>query len=154
MATPPALQNIVDLFADAPRELRLEALLEYSRGLPALPPRLKDNRQAMEQVVECQTPFFLASEVGEDRRMRLWFDAPPEAPTTRGFAGILASGLNGATPEEVLETPDDFYDAMGLSEIISSLRLRGMAAILFRLKRQVRERLSAEPGGAGAAPAV
>ncbi len=144
MATPPALQNIVDLFADAPRELRLEALLEYSRGLPALPPRLKDNRQAMEQVVECQTPFFLASEVGEDRRMRLWFDAPPEAPTTRGFAGILASGLNGATPEEVLETPDDFYDAMGLSEIISSLRLRGMAAILFRLKRQVRTALEAE----------
>ncbi|HYR61172.1 MAG TPA: SufE family protein [Actinomycetota bacterium] len=144
MATPPALQNIVDLFADAPCELRLEALLEYSRGLPALPPRLKDNRQAMEQVVECQTPFFLASEVGEDRRMRLWFDAPPEAPTTRGFAGILASGLNGATPEEVLETPDDFYDAMGLSEIISSLRLRGMAAILFRLKRQVRTALEAE----------
>ncbi len=144
MATPPALQNIVDLFADAPRELRLEALLEYSRGLPALPPRLKDNRQAMEQVVECQTPFFLASEVGEDRRMRLWFDAPPEAPTTRGFAGILASGLNGATPEEVLETPDDFYDAMGLSEIISSLRLRGMAAILIRLKRQVRTALEAE----------
>jgi len=144
MATPPALQNIVDLFADAPRELRLEALLEYSRGLPALPPRLKDNRQAMEQVVECQTPFFLASEVGEDRRMRLWFDAPPEAPTTRGFAGILASGLNGATPEEVLETPDDFYEAMGRSEIISSLRLRGMAAILFRLKRQVRTALEAE----------
>jgi sulfur transfer protein SufE len=33
---------------------------------------------------------------------------------------------------------------MGLSEIISALRLRGMAAILFRLKRQVRTALEAE----------
>ncbi|HEX9315439.1 MAG TPA: SufE family protein, partial [Actinomycetota bacterium] len=81
---------------------------------------------------------------GDDHRVHLWFDAPPEAPTTRGFAGILSSGLNGATPEEVLATPDDFYDAMGLSEIISALRLRGMAAILFRLKRQVRTALEAE----------
>ena len=144
MATPPALKQIVDLFADAPRDLRLEALLEYSRSLPPLPEHLKGHRDHMEQVIECQTPFFLASEIGDDHRIRLWFDAPPEAPTTRGFAGILSSGLNGATPEEVLATPDDFYDAMGLSELISALRLRGMAAILFRLKRQVRTALEAE----------
>jgi cysteine desulfuration protein SufE len=145
MPTPPALQKIVDLFAEAPRELRLEALLEYSRGLPPLPPRLQGHREAMEQVVECQTPFFLASEVGDDHRVQIWFDAPPEAPTTRGFAGILAEGLGGATAEEILETPDDFYDAMGLGELISSLRLRGMSAILFRLKRQVRTASSARP---------
>ncbi|HWD72910.1 MAG TPA: SufE family protein [Actinomycetota bacterium] len=144
MATPTALQEIVDLFAEAPRELRLEALLEYSRSLPPLPERLNGHREQMERVVECQTPFFLASEIDDDHRVHLWFDAPPEAPTTRGFAGILSSGLNGATPEEVLATPDDFYDAMGLSEIISALRLRGMASILFRLKRQVRTALEAE----------
>lgn len=144
MATPPALQRIVDLFAEAPRDLRLEALLEYSRGLPPLPPHLQGHREAMEQVVECQTPFFLATELGDDQRVQIWFDAPPEAPTTRGFAGILAEGLGGATPEEILETPDDFYDAMGLGELISALRLRGMSAILFRLKRQVRSALGSE----------
>jgi len=99
----------------------------------------------MEQVIECQTPFFLASEIGDDHRVQLWFDAPPEAPTTRGFAGILAEGLGGATVEEILETPDDFYEAMGLSELISGPRLRGMSAILFRLKRQVRTASSARP---------
>ena len=144
MPTPPGLQRIVDLFEDAPRELKLEALLEYSRGLPALPDDLKGHREAMEQVVECQTPFFLLTRFDENHRVRLWFDAPPEAPTTRGFAGILAAGLDGATPEEVLQTPDDFYNDMGLAELISSLRLRGMSAILFRLKRQVRSALEAE----------
>lgn len=145
MPTPQRLQQIVDLFAEAPKDVRLEALLEYSQGLPPLPPALRDNRGAMEQVVECQTPFFLACELDRDRRVHLYFDAPPQAPTTRGFAGILAAGLDGGTAEEVLATPDDFYDAMGLSELISNLRLRGMAAILFRLKRQVRTALDAAP---------
>src|SRR5438270_11656344 len=100
MATPAALQEIVDLFAEAPRELRLEALLEYSRSLPALPERLNGHREQMERVVEGQTPFFLASEIGDDHRVHLWVDAPPEATTTPGFAGSLSSGLNRTTPEE------------------------------------------------------
>jgi cysteine desulfuration protein SufE len=143
MATPAKLQRIVDLFAGAPKDLRLEALLEYSRKLPPLPEGLAGHREAMEQVVECQTPFFLATEVDADRRVHVFFDCPREAPTTRGFAGLLHAGLDGATVEEVLDTPDDFYTRMGLAEAISSLRLRGMGAILGRLKRQVRE--AAEP---------
>ncbi|MDQ1488758.1 MAG: cysteine desulfuration protein SufE [Actinomycetota bacterium] len=153
--TPPKLQRIVDLFAGAPKDLRLQALLEYSRKVPPLPEHLAGHRDQMEQVVECQTPFFLATEVDDDRHVHLFFDVPAEAPTTRGFAGILREGLEGARAEEVLATPDDFYDELGLAEVISSLRLRGMSAILFRLKRQVRESLAASsPGGAGASPAV
>jgi cysteine desulfuration protein SufE len=145
MATPAKLQRIVDLFAGAPKDLRLEALLEYSRKLPPLPEGLAGHREAMEQVVECQTPFFLATQVDEDRTVHVFFDCPPEAPTTRGFAGLLSEGLEGTTVEEVLDTPDDFYTRMGLAEAISSLRLRGMGAILHRLKRQVREAAEAAP---------
>ncbi len=134
----------MDLFAGAPRELCLEALLDYSRKLPPLPDRLAGQRDAMERVVECQSPFFLLSELDEDGGVTLWFDVPPEAPTTRGFAGILHSGLSGATGEEILATPDDFYDRMGLGQVISGLRLRGMSAILYRLKRQVRELAAAK----------
>ena len=143
MSTPAKLQRIVDLFAGAPKDLRLEALLEYSRKLPPLPEGLAGHRDAMEQVVECQTPFFLATQVDEAGYVHVFFDCPREAPTTRGFAGLLAEGLEGATVEEVLDTPDDFYTRMGLAEAISSLRLRGMGAILFRLKRQVREAAAA-----------
>ncbi len=142
-STPPKLRRIVDLFAGAPKDLRLQALLEYSRKVPPLPEHLAGHRDEMEQVVECQTPFFLTTEVDEDRRVHLFFDVPAEAPTTRGFAGILREGLEGADADEVLATPDDFYEDLGLAEVISSLRLRGMSAILFRLKRQVREQLAA-----------
>ena len=70
--------------------------------------------------------------------VHLFFDAPPEAPTTRGFAGILQAGLDGLDADEVLATPDGFTGQLGLTELVSPLRLRGMSAMLSRIKRQVR----------------
>jgi cysteine desulfuration protein SufE len=142
VAVPAELEQIVDEFADAPDELRIEMLFEYSEQLPPLPAELAAHT-GMEQVTECQTPFFLLAEVRPDHTVAMTFDCPPEAPTTRGFAGILAVGLQGASAEDILSVPDDFYLRMGLGSAISPLRLRGMAAILARLKRQVREGLAA-----------
>ena len=85
---------------------------------------------------ECQTPLSVAVEV-EDGRVRLFFDAPPEAPITRGYASVLAAGLDGATVDEVLATPSDVYVQMKLGELISPLRLRGMSALLGIIKRRV-----------------
>ena len=137
MALPAKLETIVDLFASAPRDIKLQALLDYSRRLPPLPPEFAQHPEQLEKVHECQSPFFLAVEVGADGVVSLAFDAPPEAPTTRGYAGILAEGLAGSSVEEVLAVPDDFYLEMGLTDVVSPLRLRGMAAIVARLKRQV-----------------
>lgn len=138
---PTKLAEIVDEFAAAPRELVLEMLLEYADVIPPLPEELA-GREGMEQVPECQTAFFLRAEVNPDRTVATWFDCPPEAPTTRAFAGILAEGLAGASAEETLAVPDDLYQRMGLAQAISPLRVRGGTAILARLKRQVREQIS------------
>ena len=132
-----ALQEIVEEFAETPKGLRLAVLLDFANNLPAVPEHI--DRDALEQVHECQTPFFVATEVA-DGRVHLFFDAPPEAPTTRGYAGVLSTGLSGGTVDEVLDTPADFFVGMGLGELISPLRLRGMGAILARVKRQVVEK--------------
>ena len=99
------------------------------------------NRESLEQVHECQTPFFLATKVDDEGAVHLFFDAPAESPTVRGFAGILREGLEGAHWREVLAVPPDFYSRMGLDTVVSPLRLRGMGAILARLKRQVRDQV-------------
>lgn len=137
MALPERLQTIVDVFATSPKEFRLEALLDYSRRLPDLPERFTDDPGLLEEVPECQTPFFLATEVDDDGGVHMFFSAPPESPTVRGYAGLLLDGLEGAKVEEVLAVPDDFYYEMGLEEVVTPLRLRGMGAILGRLKRQL-----------------
>ena len=123
-----------------PDKDRLQLLLEFSQDLPPLPERYAEHRDRMEPVPECQTPLFLAVEVEPRRRtVHLYFDAPPEAPTTRGFAAILHAGLDGLDADEVLATPPEFSSQLGLADLVSPLRLRGMAAMLSRIKRQVRE---------------
>jgi cysteine desulfuration protein SufE len=135
----PRLQEIADDFVAVPDADRLQLLLEFAQELPPLPARYAEHRDLLEPVPECQTPLFLAVEVDPDGRVHLFFDAPPESPTTRGFAGILHAGLDGLDATEVLETPGEFSNQLGLADLVSPLRLRGLAAMLARIKRQVRE---------------
>jgi cysteine desulfuration protein SufE len=138
MTLPPQLAELVDEFAEVGPKERLELLLELSRELPELPQRYADAADSMEQVHECQSPLFLAVEVDGAGKVHLFFSAPPEAPTTRGFASIMHAGLDGEPAADVLAVPDDFYTALGLAQAVSPLRLRGMAAMLARIKKQVR----------------
>jgi cysteine desulfuration protein SufE len=135
---PPQLLELVEEFAEVGPKDRLQLLLELSQELPDLPTRYADAAGSMEQVPECQSPLFLAVEVDPDERVHLFFSAPREAPTTRGFASILRTGLDGEPAEAVLGVPDDFYTALGLGQAVSPLRLRGMSAMLARIKKHVR----------------
>jgi cysteine desulfuration protein SufE len=85
---PEAFAEIVDDFHALEQRQRLELLLEFSRELPPLPARYAADHNGMEAVVECQSPVFVAVEVGAtpDDEVKIFFDAPAEAPTTRGFA--------------------------------------------------------------------
>jgi cysteine desulfuration protein SufE len=139
---PATLAAVVREFAEVDARTRLELLLEYADELPPLPGRFAgpDGHAGMEQVHECQTPLFLAVEVDDDRAVHLFFDAPREAPTTRGFAGVLRAGLDGLPAEQVVAVPDDAPMRLGLAAAVSPLRMRGMVSMLARIKRQVRER--------------
>ena len=136
----PRLQEIVDDFNAVSGRDRLQLLLEFSQELPALPDRYAEDPGLLEPVPECQSPLFLAVEVDQDATVHLFFQAPAEAPTTRGFASILYAGLDGLDADEVLATPAEFSGQLGLADLVSPLRLRGMAAMLARIKRQVRDK--------------
>ncbi|MHC6592710.1 SufE family protein [Arthrobacter sp. C152] len=138
-ALPSALAAIVDDFQALSEPERLQLLLEFSEGLPELPERLRDHPELLEQVVECQSPLFLTIETedGGSGPVRLFFKAPAEAPTTRGFAGVLHEGLDGLSAAEILSVPDDMPELLGLTRAITPLRMRGMTAMLGRIKRKV-----------------
>lgn len=133
---PGPLAEVVSEFAEVNGQDKLKLLLEFADELPPLPADLEE--AAMEPVPECQSPLFLHVDAEDRERVRLYFSAPAEAPTTRGFASILATGLDGQSVDTILAVPDDFYAELGLAKLISPLRLRGMSAMLTRIKRRLR----------------
>jgi len=134
---PPRLQEIVADFELCEGREKLELLLQLSEELPPLPDWLKEHKERMAPVPECMTPVF-AHATGENGRMTFYLDVPEESPTVRGYASILAQGLNGATPQDVLNIPVTFYETMGLQTVLSGQRLNGLRAILARLKQYAR----------------
>ncbi len=148
---PEAMAELAADFHAVGEKDRLQLLLELSQELPGLPERYAGRLDQMERVDECQSPLFLAVEVEDDadRTVHLFFDAPPEAPTTRGFAGILHESLDGLPADEVLAVPDDAPYRFALADAVSPLRMRGMVGMLGRIKRQVRLRRQAADATAG-----
>jgi cysteine desulfuration protein SufE len=137
------LSEIIEDFQFVEGREKVELLLEYSENMPELPDWLRDEHDSMEPVPECMTPVFVKAESGNGR-MHFYFDCPRESPTVRGYAAILAEGLDGATADEILRVPNDFFNQMGLEKVLTSQRLNGMAAILAHMKRLALETKSAE----------
>ena len=141
---PQILQEIIEDFQDMPEQERLELLLEFSDNLPEPPARYAGHEDEMEQVTECQTPLFLALEFSDapDPEVTIIISAPPEAPTTRGFAGVLVEGLSGQPASVILGVSDDIPNQLGLTNALTPLRLRGMSALLGRIKRNITSHLA------------
>ena len=132
------LDRIVDEFAGLEPRERLELLLEFAESLPGLPPRLRVEKERGEhRVHECQTPVFLWVEI-DHGLVQVYGDVAPEAPTVKGFVGILADAFSGARPEEVLAVQPDLLERLGLVQALGMMRMRGLQAILFTIRDQVR----------------
>jgi cysteine desulfuration protein SufE len=130
---PPRLNEIIEDFQLAEGREKIDLLIEYAEKMPPLPERLARRHNRMEQVEECMTPVYVLAET-KNRRMRFYFDIPPQSPTVRGFAALLSEGLQDATPEQVLQVPGDFFMEMGLDRVLTSQRLNGISAILAHMK--------------------
>lgn len=119
-------------------------LIDYAHRLPPLPAGLAGGRR-LDEVQECATPLFLAAAAGEGGTVRLYLDAPHDAPTTRAVAGIIHELMDGGTPEDVAGVPDDMFERLGLQAVLTEPRVTRLAALVARVKRLVAE--TSEPAG-------
>ena len=131
----PLAGNCVEDLKDVTGQQKLQLLLEFGGELPPLPADLE--QAAMEPVPECQSPLFLPSTPktatacgcsSARRRRRRRRVASPRS----------CAGLDQQRAHEILDVPYDFYTELGLAAWISPLRLRGMSAMLTRIKRHLR----------------
>ena len=86
---PDSLAEIRDEFLELDESDRLQLLLEFSNELPPVPERYEGHPELTERVAECQSPVYIVVDV-EGGEVAMHATAPAEAPTTRGFASILA----------------------------------------------------------------
>ena len=148
-ALPAALAGLVDEFLALGPSVRLEMLVELGDSVADVPEPYASDTSLMERVEECQSPVFVRAEVAPHapHAVTVHYSAPAQAPTTRGFAGVLTEGLAGLDAEAVLAVPADLPQQLGLGELVSPLRLAGMASMLGRIQRQVRDAVAAAPRG-------
>ena len=131
---PPKLMQIINDFELSEGREKIELLLQFSDQMPSLPEHIQRQHDAMDFVEECMTPVYVMAEQDESG-LHFYFDVPVESPTVRGFAAIMALGLDGTKPEQILNIPKDFYQLMGLEQVLTMQRLNGITAILAYMKR-------------------
>lgn len=136
---PAVLAEIRDDFLETPEADRLTLLLEFADELPPVSDEVAAHPEMYERVAECQSPVYIHVEV-VDGIVTMHATAPPEAPTTRGFASILVQGITGLTVDEVLAIPVDYPQTIGLTKLVSPLRIGGMTGMLMRAKNQVTQK--------------
>jgi len=123
-------QEIVDEFAMfSDWQDRYEHLIELGKELPLIAPDQKTD----ENIVRgCQSRVWLHA---APQNGQVHFTADSDAMITKGLVALLVRVLNDRTPQEILETPLTFIDAIGLREHLSPNRSNGLVAMLDQMKR-------------------
>jgi cysteine desulfuration protein SufE len=131
------IDQVAAEFAELEPRERLELLLEFAEGLPKLPAKYQAERDAGEhRVHECQTPVFLWVNV-VDGKVEIHADVAPEAPTVKGFVGVMVDAFSGADPTEVLAVEPNLVQRFGLVEALGMIRMRGLQGIALAIRKQL-----------------
>src|SRR6476469_342791 len=133
---PPKLSNIINLFESLPEEERRETLVSYADNARKQEPRegeqfdLRDIRKDE----ECADMVGVYLQVDEQGKAHIRMTLGPEVQTlTRAMTAILCKGLEGCTPQEILDLPSDFVTRIVGSELVR-IRSQTVYYVLSRIK--------------------
>jgi cysteine desulfuration protein SufE len=133
---PKKLSNIIDLFESLPEDERRETLVSYADQAQRQAPRdgetfaLTDVRKDE----ECADTVGVYLQVDGAGTARIRMTLGPEVQTlTRAMTAILCKGLDGCTPREILEMPNDFVTRIVGTELVR-IRSQTTYYVLTRIK--------------------
>jgi cysteine desulfuration protein SufE len=133
---PPKLQNIIDLFDHLPEVERRETLVAYSDSAPKQAPRPNEkfDLEDIRKDEECADTVGVYLQVDEEGKAHFRMTLGPEVQTlTRAMAAILCKGLDGATPQEILDLPQDFVTRIVGADLVR-VRSQTTYYVLSRIK--------------------
>ncbi len=135
-------QAIVDEFAFFDDWIqRYEHIIDMGKALDALPENLKDDAHL---VPGCQSRVWLHA---WRRNGHLHFAADSDAIIVRGLIALLLRVYSGRTPEDIVDTPVEFFEVLELGSHLSGSRANGLRAMVGRIHACARNCLDGEDAG-------
>lgn len=131
---PPSIVKLIDRFQTlSDPKARYEQLILYGKKLPPFDPQLKipENR-----VSGCVSNVYLTAALTEGKVI---FNGDSDALISKGFLGFLAAGMNGLSPQTILELTPDFIQQLGLSVSLTPSRANGFVSIFQTMQRKTME---------------
>jgi len=133
---PPKLNNIINLFESLPEDERRETLVSYADNAKKQEPRDGEqfDLQDIRKDEECADTVGVYLHVDEQGKAHIRMTLGPEVQTlTRAMTAILCKGLEGATPQEILDLPSDFVTRIIGAELVR-VRSQTTYYVLMRIK--------------------
>jgi cysteine desulfuration protein SufE len=128
---PPNLNRIVERFKrrSDPKQ-RYRQLLGYANKLAAMPEegKILDNK-----VPGCVSQVYITADL-EDGKVTYQGDS--DAQLVKGLVALLIEGLNGLTPEEILQVTPNFIEETGLKMSLTPSRANGFYNIFQTMKKK------------------
>ena len=149
---PPPLDEIVAFFDALPEDEKRENLIAYADAAPGCAPRpgeqfdLEDVRKD-EECTDTVGVFLRVDPGARGAHFRLTL-GPHVQTLTKAMAAILCKGLDGATPEQIMDVPQDFVPCIVGGQLVR-VRSQTVYYILTRLKGACRVWLNRERAAAG-----
>ncbi len=116
---------------------RYQYLIDLGRRLPEFPEELRTDEN---RIRGCQSQVWF---VTEQRDGRLYFRAISDAAIVSGLIALLLRLYSGRRPQEILDTPPDFVEALELQSHLSPTRSNGLSSMLAAIRRFASEALAA-----------
>ncbi len=107
---------------------RYQCIIDMGNAMPALDERYKTPDNLIDG---CQSRVWLQADM-VDGKMRLQADS--DAIIVKGIISMLIEVLDGATPQEVLDSDLYFIERIGLREHLSPTRSNGLLAMVKQVR--------------------
>ena len=126
---PNKLNKIIDLFEILPEDERRETLVSYADNAKKQEPREGEKFDLVDvrKDEECADTVGVYLQVDGNGKAQIRMTLGPEVQTlTRAMTAILCKGLEGCTPQEILDLPSDFVTRIVGAELVR-VDARGIA---------------------------
>ncbi|NJK48130.1 SufE family protein [Candidatus Gracilibacteria bacterium] len=128
---PPNLDRIVERFKSrSDPKKRYEQLLWYAKKLESMP---EEDKSPENKVHGCTSQVYITANLQDGK---VWYKGDSDAQLVKGLVALLVEGLNGLTPQEILQVTPNFIEETGLKVSLTPSRANGFYSIFQTMQKK------------------